>query len=87
VVSVATVDDARCALSASHFDLAMLHLARDKSSGLDVLPELIDSAIPVICYSAQGANPPGGSRSSLDSQIAIMRKQAAFYAPDAGRPT
>jgi DNA-binding response OmpR family regulator len=98
VVSVATVEDARRALAASHFDLAVIDLALDSSSGLDLLPELNDSsgaAIPVIVYSAQGANPVCAvqvqavltkSPASIDSLIAILRRQAAPHAPDAGGP-
>jgi PAS domain S-box-containing protein len=98
VVSVATVEDARRALAASHFDLAVIDLALDSSSGLDLLPELNDSsgaAIPVIVYSAHGANPVCAmqvqavltkSRASIDSLIEILRRQAAPRAPDAGGP-
>jgi DNA-binding NtrC family response regulator len=87
VVSVATTDHARLALAGSHFDLAAVDIALDGGSGLDVLPDLHDSAgeaIPVIIYSAQGANSVcaaqvqavmSKSRASIDSLIAILRKQ------------
>jgi PAS domain S-box-containing protein len=95
VVSVATVEDARRALAASHFDLALIDLALDGRSGLDLLPGLHDSAgeaIPVIIYSAEGANPACAarvhtaltkSRASIDSLIAMLRKRVAVPSPRA----
>jgi DNA-binding NtrC family response regulator len=93
VVSVATVEDARRALAASHFDLAVIDLALDGRSGLDLLPELHDSAgepIPVVIYSAQGANPACAarvkaaltqSRASIDRLIANLRKRVTVPPP------
>jgi PAS domain S-box-containing protein len=88
VVSVPTIKDARGALVASHFDLAIIDLALDAHSGLELLlPELRDSAgeaIPVVVYSAQGINRECAaqvqaaltkSRASIDSLIAILRKR------------
>jgi PAS domain S-box-containing protein len=95
VVSVATVEDARRALAASHFDLALIDLALDGRSGLDLPPELHDSAgeaLPVIVYSAEGANPACAarvhaaltkSRASIDSLIAMLRKRVAVPSPRA----
>jgi PAS domain S-box-containing protein len=95
VVSVATVEDARRALAASHFDLAVIDLTLDGRSGLDLLPDLHDSAgeaIPVVIYSAQGANPACAarvkaaltqSRASIDSLIANLRKHVAVRLPQA----
>jgi len=95
VVSVATVEDARRALAASHFDLAVIDLALDGHSGLDLLPELHDSAgeaIPVVIYSAQGANPACAarvkaaltkSRASIDGLIANLRKRVRVPPPQA----
>ncbi len=89
VVSVATIDDARCALAANRFDLALIDLALDRGSSMDLLPELHDNAgdaIPVIVYSAEGANSICAaqvkaaltkSRSSVDSLIATLRKRLA----------
>ena len=93
VVSVATVEDARRALAASNFDLAVIDLALDGSAGLGLLTDLRDSAgdpIPVIVYSAQGANQVYAAqvrtalaklRPSIDNLIANLRKQVAVPAP------
>jgi DNA-binding response OmpR family regulator len=87
VVSVATIEEARRALAASHFDLVVMDLVFDGSSGLDLLSELHDStgeAIPVIVYSARGANPACAaqvqtaltkSRASIDDLIATLRRR------------
>jgi signal transduction histidine kinase len=87
VVSVAAMKEARRALVASDFDLAIIDLALDGLSGLDLLPDLYDSAgeaIPAIVYSAQSAIPICAtkiqaalpkSRASIDSLIAILRKR------------
>jgi DNA-binding NtrC family response regulator len=87
VVSVATIEEARRALAASHFDLVVMDLVFDGSSGLDLLSELRDSAgeaIPVIVYSARGANPACAaqvqaaltkSRASIDNLIATLRRR------------
>jgi signal transduction histidine kinase len=89
LVSVATIAEARRVLTGSDFDLAVIDLALDSSSGLDLLPELHDSAgdaIPAIVYSAQGAIPvrvadeqaaPPRSLTSIDSLIAILRNRVA----------
>jgi signal transduction histidine kinase len=89
VVSVAAIEEARRALAASDFDLAVIDLALDGQSGLDLLPDLYDSAgeaIPAIIYSAQGADSIGNAniqtslpkpRASIDSLIAILRKRVA----------
>jgi PAS domain S-box-containing protein len=93
VVSVATVEDARRALAISKFDLAVVDLAIDGSSGLGLLTDLHDSAgdpIPVIVYSAQGANQVCAEqvraalarlRPPIDNLIANLRKQVAVSAP------
>jgi signal transduction histidine kinase len=89
LVSVATIAEARRALTASDFDLAIIDLALDSSSGLDLLPELYDSAgdaIPAVVYSAHGAIPIcetnaqaalPKSRTSIDSLIAILHNRVA----------
>ena len=59
VTSVGSVDAARQELAAHHFDLAVLDIELGPVSGLELLPELRGSggkAIPVIIFSAQGAN-------------------------------
>jgi DNA-binding NtrC family response regulator len=93
VVSVATVEDARRALATSNFGLAVIDLALDGSAGLGLLTDLRDSAgdpIPVIVYSAQGANQVYAAqvrtalaklRPSIDNLIANLRKQVAVPAP------
>jgi CheY-like chemotaxis protein len=84
VVSVASVDEARRALPAQHFDLAVLDITLGPVSGLDLLPELQNrngSPIPVIIFSAHPpqltSNPQVGaclnkSRSSLDDLVAAI---------------
>jgi len=58
VASVKSMDDARRALLAQHFDLAILDVAVGADSGLDLLPELRGGdgkPIPVIIFSARAA--------------------------------
>jgi PAS domain S-box-containing protein len=55
VVSVASLEDARCALLMHHFDLAILDISLGSVSGLDLLPDLRSckgAPIPVIVFSA-----------------------------------
>ena len=68
VASVKSMDDARRALVAQHFDLAILDVAVGADSGLDLLPELRGGdgkPIPVIIFSPHAAggvvNPQGES--------------------------
>jgi PAS domain S-box-containing protein len=59
VTSVGSVEAARQELAAHHFDLAVLNIELGPVSGLELLPELRGSggqAIPVIIFSARGAN-------------------------------
>jgi DNA-binding response OmpR family regulator len=58
VTSVGSIEDARRALVAHHFDLAVLDVALGSGSGVDLLPDLLSKgrAIPVIIFSAHGAN-------------------------------
>jgi PAS domain S-box-containing protein len=59
MTSVGSVEAARQQLAAHHFDLAVLDIELGPVSGLELLPELRGSdgqAIPVIIFSAQGAN-------------------------------
>jgi DNA-binding response OmpR family regulator len=59
VTSVGSIGDARAALVARHFDLAVLDIKLGAVSGLDLLPDLRGSkgrAIPVIIFSAHDAN-------------------------------
>ena len=93
VVSVTTAADALRALAANHFDLAILDLTLQGGLSLDLLPRLHNSTgepIPVIVYSADGANPACAakaqaaltkSRNSIDSLVAIVRRQATIPSP------
>jgi PAS domain S-box-containing protein len=89
VVSVRTVEQARSAIAADHFDLAVVDLSLDGSSGFDLIPELCDAAghtIPVVIYSAlaSSAVQPAQvqavlpkSRTSIDRLITNLRKRLA----------
>jgi signal transduction histidine kinase/DNA-binding response OmpR family regulator len=88
LTSVDSIDAARRALTMNHFDAAVLDLART-SSGMDLLPELHNrdgDTIPVILFSALGANPLLAPemqaklvkfRTSLDNLVAALRKRLA----------
>jgi len=59
VVSVDSIEKARHVLLTHHFDLAILDIILGPISGLDLLPDLRNrngSPIPVIVFSAQGAD-------------------------------
>jgi PAS domain S-box-containing protein len=69
VVSVDSVDDARRALAAHHFDLAVLDVMVGAVSGLDLLPDLRTSkgsAIPVIVFSAHGADMKADMKADME---------------------
>jgi CheY-like chemotaxis protein/anti-sigma regulatory factor (Ser/Thr protein kinase) len=84
VLSVDSIEEARRALAAHHFDLAVLDIELGPVSGLDLLPELRGDkgrAIPVIIFSAHGAslvsNPQfqaslSKSRVALDSLVTTI---------------
>jgi PAS domain S-box-containing protein len=84
VLSVDSIEEARRALAAHHFDLAVLDIELGPVSGLDLLPELRGDkgrAIPVIIFSAHGAslvsNPQfqaslSKSRAALDSLVTTI---------------
>jgi len=84
VLSVDSIEDARRALAAHHFDLAVLDIELGPVSGLDLLPELRGNkgrAIPVINFSAHGANLVSDphvqaslskSRAALDSLVTTV---------------
>ncbi len=86
-VTVDSIDGARRALAADHFDLVVIDVALAAGSGLDLLPELHDrdgNAIPVIILSAQGANPLYAaqihsaltkSRVPIDQLVATLRRR------------
>jgi DNA-binding response OmpR family regulator len=88
-VAAGSIEAARLALAAHHFDLVVIDVALAAGSGLDLLPDLQDSegnAIPVIVLSAQGANPLyaaqvqsvlAKSRASIEQLTATLRKRVA----------
>lgn len=94
VVSVDSLAGARQALRMHRFDLVVLDVALAADSGLDLLPELRDSdgdAIPVIVFSAQGANRRCAtrvqqalvkSRASIDHLISILSKGLEHRMPE-----
>jgi PAS domain S-box-containing protein len=87
VTSVGSVEAARQVLAARHFDLAVLDIELGPVSGLELLPELRGGegqAIPVIIFSAQGANLAtdpqvqaslGKSRAALDRLVAAVHNR------------
>jgi PAS domain S-box-containing protein len=93
VISVDSIEEARRALNANHFDLAVLDIALGPTSGLDLLPDLRTRAgrsIPVIIFSAQGPNPAPDLRvdASVDkSQAALDSLIATVHDRLAPRPT
>jgi DNA-binding NtrC family response regulator len=84
VISAKSIEEARRALATHRFDLAVLDIELGPVSGLDLLPELRGSkgrAIPVIIFSAHGANLMSDplvqaslskSRAALDSLVATV---------------
>jgi DNA-binding response OmpR family regulator len=89
VVTVNSLEEAQRALKAGDFDLAVLDVALAKAASPDLLPELRDSkgnAIPVVIFSAQGANSVRDVQeeaalaklhSSIDSLVAAVRDRLA----------
>lgn len=85
VVSVDSVEDARRALSANHFDMVVLDIMVGAVSGLDLLPDLRThkgSNAQVIIFSARGAEMEhhsevhtslGKSRASLDRLVGTVQ--------------
>jgi PAS domain S-box-containing protein len=89
VMSVDSVDEARRALAANRFDVAVLDVALAAGSGFELLHELRNGegdAIPLVVFSPQDANPAFAvqvraaltkSRISIDHLIATLRKRLA----------
>jgi PAS domain S-box-containing protein len=89
VMSVESVDEARRALAANRFDVAVLDVALAAGSGFELLHALRDSegdAIPLVVFSPQDENPAFAvqvraaltkSRTSIDKLIATLRKRLA----------
>ncbi len=89
VMSVHSIDEARRALAANRFDVAVLDVALAAGSGFDLLHELRDSegdAMPLVVFSPRAANPLFAvqvraaltkSRTPIENLIAILRKRLA----------
>jgi signal transduction histidine kinase len=89
VVTVNSIAEARRAVKAGDFDLAVLDVALAKEVGADLLPELRDgkgNLIPVVVFSAKGANLAADtqvqtalvrSHTSIDSLVATVRDRLA----------
>jgi signal transduction histidine kinase len=89
VISVNSIEEAHRALKVNEVDLAVLDVALAAWSGLDPLPVLRDrmgNAIPVVVFSAQGANLAcdtkvqaalAKSRTSIDNLMATVRDRLA----------
>jgi len=94
VLSVDSIDEARRALAAKRFDVAVLDVALAAGSGFDLVHELKDSdgdAIPLVVFSPRDANPLFAaqvhsalikSRTSIDGLIATLRKRLRGGAND-----
>jgi DNA-binding response OmpR family regulator len=92
VVSVDSLEGARRVLASDRIDLAVLDIALNVGSGLDLLPELRGSqgnVIPVIIFSAQDAGSAcdeqvhaalAKSHASLESLVATVRDRLAVLA-------
>jgi signal transduction histidine kinase/DNA-binding response OmpR family regulator len=89
VVTVNSVEEARRALKAGDFDLAVLDVALAEGAGPDLFPELRDrngNVIPVVVFSAGGANLASDAhvkaalarcRTSIDSLVATVLDRLA----------
>jgi CheY-like chemotaxis protein/anti-sigma regulatory factor (Ser/Thr protein kinase) len=89
VVSVDSLDEARCVLASKHFDLAIVDIALPVGSGLDLLPALRNSegeTIPVVIFSTQNADlardaqvpvTAAKPRDAMDRLLATVRDRLA----------
>jgi len=87
VMSVDSIDEARRALAANRFDVAVLDVALAAGSGFDLLHELRDSegdAMPLIVFSPRAANAAFAvqveaaltkSRTPIENLIAVLRRR------------
>jgi PAS domain S-box-containing protein len=99
VMSVDSIEDARRALATHTFDLAVLDIELGPVSGLDLLPELRSGtgrAIPVIIFSAHGANLVRDpqvqasltkSRDALDSLVTTVHDRLTPHSLPASKET
>jgi DNA-binding response OmpR family regulator len=97
VVTVNSIEEARRAVRADDFDLAVLDVAFAKGAGPDLLPELRDSkgnVIPVVVFSACGADLADDpqrkaalarSHTSIDSLVATVRDRLASRSANISR--
>ena len=93
VVSVASVEEARCALAMQNFDLVVLDITLGRFNGLDLLPELRNRRgveIPVIVFSGHSAEFASGpqvearfdkSGAALDDLVAAVNDRLMLKAP------
>jgi len=75
IVSVPSIEEARRALHARHFDLAILDISVGDVSGLDLLPDLRSkkgTPIPVIVFSAHSADVKGNLQVLNKSSAAAL---------------
>jgi PAS domain S-box-containing protein len=89
VMSVESIDEARRALAANRFDVAVLDVALAAGSGFELLHDLRDSegdAIPLVVFSPENANPAFAgqvlaaltkSRTPIEDLVAILRRRLA----------
>jgi signal transduction histidine kinase len=97
VITVNSIAEARRALQAGDFDLAVLDVELAKEVGDDLLPQLRDgkgNLIPVVIFSAMGANLAANaqaqtalvkSQTSVDSLVATVRDRLAFRLTNVSR--
>jgi DNA-binding response OmpR family regulator len=93
VISVDSIEAARRALAVHNFDLAVLDIELGAVSGLELLPELRGHegrALPVVIFSAQGANLAtdpqvqaslSKSRAALDRLVSTVHHRLTTPAP------
>src|SRR5665648_371645 len=92
-MSVESIEEARRALAANRFDVAVLDMALAVGSGIGLLHDLRDregDAFPIVVFSPEEENPILAtqvraalikSRASVDSLVATLRKRLIDGAP------
>ena len=91
VASVATLDAAREAIAASHFDLAVVDMELSAGAGLELLPELRDrdgNPIPVIVFSGATTSSACAAqiREALSKNVDSIQGLVATLRKHIGRP-